>query len=270
VNPPETDAAALFDRLFSEGTEGADASVLHATTALRVSALDAVWTDAKQLSLGLGSRDRVRLEQHMDHLRAIETRLQADVSSCGVPRREALAPAEWDEEPLAERMLLMSELVAVATACDLTRVFSLLFTGSVGYTMFSQVGATREHHAMSHESTGDHTIFDATTLFTMEQLAVLLQRFADTPEGDGNLLDHMVVLATSDTSNAAAHSVEDMPIIIAGGASGALKTPGVPDRGIGDNTNEFLLTVLRAACVPFDEFGRETCVARNGISDFLA
>jgi hypothetical protein len=137
----------------------------------------------------------------------------------------------------------------------MTRVFSMLFTGSVGGTVFWQVGADRGHHELSHEGEASQSLIDASTIFTMEQFAVLLERLRDTPEGAGNVLDQSVILATSDASDGTAHSVRDYPIVIAGGGGGSLRTPGPHVAADGENTSKVLLTVLRAAGVPATEIG---------------
>ncbi len=93
------------------------------------------------------------------------------------------------------------------------------------------------------------------TVFTMEQFAALITKFRDTPDGTGNLLDSMAVLATSDHSDGAAHVVNDYPILVAGKAGGALVHPGVHYASREEHTNKVLLTILRSVGVDIPEIG---------------
>src|SRR5690606_6041137 len=124
-------------------------------------------------------------------------------------------------EQIAEKMQAMSDLIAMALACDQTRVFSVMFTGSVGSTVFWQVGADKGHHDLTHDEAGDQPLVHETTVFTMKQLATLLETLKSIPEGDGNLLDRSVILASSDTADGRNHTIRDYPIVVAGRAGGA-------------------------------------------------
>jgi hypothetical protein len=154
-------------------------------------------------------------------------------------------------------MQAMNGLISTALACDLSRVFSVLFSGSVGSTVFWQVGATRGHHDLSHDGAATQDVIDASTIFTIEQFAVLLQVLQATPDGiDGsNLLDNSAILCTSDCADGAAHSITDFPILVAGRGGGSLVHPGIHYRGSRNNTSEVLLTLLRAAGLDLAEFG---------------
>jgi hypothetical protein len=96
---------------------------------------------------------------------------------------------------------------------------------------------------------------EAITIFTLEQFAKLIGKFKATPDGAGNLLDSMAVLATSDTSDGEAHTTNDYPIVIAGSAGGALKFLGVYYNSSGEHTNKVLLTLLRSVGVQVEEIG---------------
>ena len=110
----------------------------------------------------------------------------------------------------------MSDLLALALACDQTRSFSVMFTGSIASTVFWQVGVTRGHHQLSHDEAGDQPQIQATTVFTMKMFDVLLARLKATPEGAGNLLDSCAILASSDCAEGKSHSIKDYPILVAG------------------------------------------------------
>jgi hypothetical protein len=264
-NPAEINPSAVFERLFANGAPtgpgGMASPVSEALRALRASVLDTVKGDLAAMNERVGAADKIRLEQHTEAIRAIEKRLQAagpggmTVPACDDPMEPAAITAENNREPIAERMSAFGDLLALAMSCDMTRVFSIQFSGSAGGPVFWQVGATRAHHDLSHDGASSQDIMEKITVFTMEQFAALLTKFRDTPDGTGNLLDSMAILGTSDHSDGAAHVVNDYPILVAGKAGGALVHPGVHYASREEHTNKVLLTVLRSVGVDIAEIG---------------
>jgi hypothetical protein len=262
-NPPEVDPAAVFDRLFAAGgamtPQPTTPGVTDRLRELRGSVLDTVLVDLDAMHKRVGATDRVRLEQHTESIRAIERRLttmpMAPAVQCDNPTRPAAITGESGKEPLAERLDAMGDLLTLAMSCDLTRAFTIQWSGSAGGPVFWQVGASRAHHDLSHDGAGAQDIMEKITIFTMEEWAKMLVKFRDTPDGAGNLLDSMALMATSDTSDGEAHSVNDYPIVIAGKAGGALKHPGVYYHSNGEHTNKVLLTLLRGVGVEIAEIG---------------
>lgn len=254
----ERNPRQMFERLFASFTPP---DVTDPTNGLRLAVLDAVKDDAAALRRKLGANDKHRLDAHLEGIDQLQREISAlppeVTSSCQVPG----APAEENRdvggrEPLEEVNRAMADLVALAFACDLTRVATFMFSGSVGGTIYHTLGTTRGHHDLTHDPAEQRTVH-RTINWTMQQLAYLLERLAGTPEGDGNLLDNCVWIASSDCSEGLSHSSDDYPIVIAGRGGGALKYPGVHHRGTSnDNTSDVLLTVLRAAGTGATEVGR--------------
>jgi hypothetical protein len=263
-NPPEYDPQKLFARLFGGDFVVPDPTappVVDPTRALRRSVLDVVSTDLRALENRVGTSDRRRLEQHLDHVRSIETRLQGLApptlaAMCRTPPGATTPVEAKNGEPLEERMRAMSDLLAMALACDQARAFSILFTGGVGYAVFWQVGAKVSQHQLTHDEPGAQPLVHAAVVFTMQQLAYLVERLVAVPEGAGNVLDHCAILGTSDVSEGHDHSIDDYPILVMGGGTGFLKHPGVHHRAPGENASTVLLTLLRAAGLPLTEFGQ--------------
>jgi len=164
-------------------------------------------------------------------------------------------PSTSGGEPIKATNKAMSDLIAMALACDQTRVFSVMFTGSVGYTVFSDIGITTGHHDLTHDEAGDQPQVQASTVYTMEQFAVLLAALKAIPEGAGNLLDSCAILASSDTADGRDHSITNYPILIAGSAGGKLKYPSVHYKSNGENTTMVLLSILRSVGLSLTEFG---------------
>lgn len=274
ANPPEFDPERVFDRLFgAAGRLGTgEHSALAAERAAGRSVLDVVAEDAKSLHRRLGTSDRRRMEQHVQNIREIEKRITGSwrrPAQCGVGEAPwPAAPREHDgKEPLVDMNEAMSRLVALALSCDLTRVFTFMFSGSVGGTVYWQVGQDKPHHKITHDEPGEQPLVHAATVFVMQNLARLLETLAETPDGAGNLLDHSAILATTDCSQGKGHSLDDYPILLAGRASGALRYPGVHYRsGKQENASKVLLSLLRSVGVRLPRFGNKGGEVKAGLS----
>ena len=260
ANPPEYSPGALFDRVFGNGFTGAGSGTpkVDPRLALRRSVLDAIRLDAAALNKHLGAADRKRLDQHLSSIRALENQILAienappPPQSCSVPTH----PGNIPSGDLSQVSAAMAELLALSLACDQSRVFSIMWSGSVSQTVYDEVGATTEHHGLSHDEGGDQPMVHAITIYIIQNLGTFLERLKNTPEGDGNLLDRCAILASTDTSEGQPHSLDDYPIIVAGKAGGALVHPGVHYRSTsGENTSNVLLTLLQAMDLDVTEFG---------------
>jgi hypothetical protein len=252
-NPPEYDPEVVFDRLFGSGV-GAKTE-----RALGRSVLDVVSEDARALGKTLGGNDRRRMDQHFDNIRELEKRVATDwkrPAHCAVGAWPGAFHEEDGKEPLADINEAMVRLVTLALSCDLTRVFTFMFSGSVANTVYWQVGEDKPHHQLTHDEAGDQPVVHAATIFVMKQLAVLLESLKATPDGAGNLLDSAAILVSSDTAQGKEHTIKDYPILVAGKAHGALKHPGVHYRSDnGESATKVLLSVLRAVGLRLPDFG---------------
>jgi hypothetical protein len=260
ANPPEYSPRALFDRVFGNGfMAGGGTTAVDPRLMLRRSVLDAVRLDATALRARLGANDRVRLDQHLESIRALEQQI-ASAEMAAPPPSLCMAPSA-PTDPQANDITgvnnLMSELLTLSLACDQTRVFSIMFSGSVSLQVYSEVGATTEHHGLSHDEPGDQPTVHKITTFIVNKFATLLEKLKNTTEGDGNLLDRCAILASSDTAEGQPHSIGDYPILVAGKAGGALVHPGVHYRsGSKENTSKVLLTLLQAMDLKVTEYGK--------------
>jgi hypothetical protein len=218
----------------------------------RLSVLDAVLTDADRLHGRLGSSDRQRLEAHLDALRELEVRIEAEPPACQIPAAP-VDPVGTGPEPLTERSDLLVDILATALTCDLTRVFSIRFSQAQGDTVFSEVGATEGLHTLSHANTALHT---STVAFTISRFAYLVKKLGETAEGEGRLLDSCAIMATTELGDGYSHSVEDMPILVAGQGGGTLQT-GFHHRESGTRASAVPFTLLQAVGVPITTFGAD-------------
>lgn len=260
ANPQEA-----WTKLFASFTPENDPATPH-----RLAALDAVSEDARALQLRVGSADRMRLEAHLDSVAQIYSQIAATAPVCMQPPQPGETNADIDgQEQLTSVNQVMSQLLALAFSCDITRVASVQFTGSVGYTVFSDLGQNVGHHDMTHEA-GRNEEVDASTIFTMTRFAELLAALRNTPEGDGNLLDNSCVLVSSDCSSGLTHSTFDQPIIVAGAGGGALRHPGIHYRSQnGENTSDILLACLKTVCPEATQVGGDIGLSTTPLSAIL-
>jgi hypothetical protein len=278
ANPPEYDPAAVFNRIFGAGfTPPGMAPAMPAidvSKVLKKSVLDAVQADITALKSKVGTADGVRLDEHMDNVRSIENRISttsapgaASQAMCSAPAKPTLPSESGGKEAIAERMSAMSSLITMALACDQTRVFSIMFTGSVCGTVFWEVNATSGHHDLTHNEPDPQPLVHAATIFTMQQFATLLTSLKGVSEGAGNLLDSCAILASSDTADGKQHSISDYPILVAGRAGGKLAYPSLHYRSpSGENASMVLMSMLKAVGVPLTTFGMMGGQVTSGLS----
>ena len=266
----ETDPFALYERLFGATfREPGKGGVVDPSLGRRRSVLDAVMGDLDRLSARVSAADRVRLEAHTDAVRDLEQRLArlqeepADLAAC----QRAEAPDEnypdIDGRPqLAARSQAFSELIAMALACDQTRVFAMSHHRPLSNVLFP--GATDGHHSLTHNEGGEQPEVHDATLVVMEAYAGLLGALDRIPEGDGTVLDHCLVLACSEVSEGRTHRLDEVPFVLAGGACGAIPM-GRHVRSAGrENVNRAMFSVLTALDVPVTSWGAGSTEVTSG------
>lgn len=270
-NPPEGSPIKLFERLFGPSfTLPGDNREVDPRLGLRRSVLDAVLGDAGRLRTRVGVNDKIRIDQHMDSVRSLEKRLARleedppQLDACAYPTEPNADYPDIEGRPQLQAMnKIFAELGAMALACDQTRVFSNWFTYPVSNPLFP--GATGGHHQLTHDEGGDQPEVRAITLMCIEALAEQIAALAAIEEGDGTLLDHMVLLGTSEISWGKTHSIEDMPIVLAGSCGGRLLM-GHHVAGSKDNVSRVMLTIARAVGVNLGSFGKDEGLVDSGAS----
>jgi len=259
----ERDPQALYDKLFMSFTPTDDPAA-----GVRTKALDAVLLDAQRLKKRVGVTDATRIDAHLESIFQLQKQILAIPASCELPPKPDVAPYNPDDsEPLWEIHAAMSELVALAFSCDLCRVVSLMFTGASGGQQFHMLppsafpefpGATdhslSDHHQVSHMNNEyEKTFIHRSVIFSMQNLAYLLERLRDVPDGDGTLLDNCAVMAASDVNEALSHGWVDMPILVAGGAGGRLKRGVGHYRSASDEPIHDISLAVAKSVLPFPE-----------------
>ena len=271
-NPVESDPYAFYEKIFgptfrAPGEEG----IVDPTLGYRRSVLDVVREDTLALQGQLGVADQIRLEQHLDGIRDIElrlARLQEDPPALDACYR---ADAPLEEYPdiesrpqMAARNAVMSQMIAMALACDQTRVVNYAFTSPLNNILydFTDMG----HHSLTHNESGDQPLVQKVTEFAMEQASVFLQALDSIPEGDGTLLDNCAILISSEVSEGRAHSLDEYPLVLAGSAGGRLQQNLHYRSHSIENANKFTLSVLRAMGMNLVSFGAGDSLVTDGLT----
>lgn len=225
--PAEDNPYKVFARLF--GDFGADKAALEKLFKRRQSVLDHVKAELDAMAPRHGAADRHKLEQHLEHIRAIEKRLTQDhdyAAACVAPK---LAPdVAWSAMnafPKVSRMQI--DLMVMALTCDMTRIASLAWNHATSGQKFSWLGIDETHHDLSHRGDGD---VDAQTKLTQinawhaGEVAYLIDRLKSIPEGDGTLFDSTLIVWGNELGKGNNHSLKDIPFVLAGSAGGSLVT----------------------------------------------
>ena len=259
-NPPETSPLALFTRIFGGNFQlPGEEPIVDPNLALRRSVLDAVMSDLGGLKQRLGQPDRIRLEQHTEGLRSLEKRLARleedppNLVACQFPAEPLAEYPDIEGRPqLHEKNEAFAQIVAMAMACDQTRVFSNFFTKPLTNHLFPDAPAG--HHQLTHDEPGAQPAVNAITLHCIQALGAQIEALKNVAEGEGSLLDNCAVLGTSEVSLGKTHSLENFPLVVAGSCGGKLKT-GLHIRANGENASKLLLTLCRATGMDLAELG---------------
>jgi Protein of unknown function (DUF1552) len=219
--PMEINPRVVFERMF--GRPGTSAQRLARMEDNR-SILDSVRQEASDLQKSLGIRDRARLNDYLDNVREIEQRIQKAEKNAKTEQTVPDAPIGIPES-FDEHASLMYDLAAVAFEANVTRVFTYMKSRDASQRVYPNIGVNEPHHAMSHHGNNPEKIAGLVKLNTyhVSLFAKFLQKMQSTPDGDGSLLDHSLILYGSGMSESDQHSRLDVPTLLVGGASGDLK-----------------------------------------------
>jgi len=220
--PVENNPSVVFDRLFGEG--GSPDERLDRMKRKR-SLLDRVNSDLARLQRSLGPSDRLRISEYLDAVREVERRIQMaeeqnSNSTLPVPNRPIGIPSQYDDH-----LKLLYDLQWLAYQGDLTRVFSLMYGRELNSRSYPEIGISEPHHGLSHHGDRPEQIekFSRLNTYQVQLFAYFLDKLRSTPDGDGNLLDHTILLYGGAMSNPNVHLHVNLPLVVAGGGAGTLK-----------------------------------------------
>jgi hypothetical protein len=259
-NPVEINPRAVFERLFGEG-DSTDPKARMKNFKEQGSLLDYITGDIDRMETNLGPRDRGKLTEYLDSIRDVERRIQMaeeQNDSMKVPliERPAGVPAEFEDHAK-----LMMDLQTIAFQADLTRVITFMMAREGSDRSYRQIGISDGHHPLTHHQNDPEKIEKVTQInaYHVKMLAYYLEKLRSTPDGDGSLLDHSIVLYGSSICDGNAHTHHDLPLVLVGGAAGQLKGGRHLRYPKETPMNNLLLTVLDKAKVPVpDKLGDST------------
>ena len=278
--PAEASPLSLYARLFgpgfqdpSKGDWKPDPQVM-----LQQSVLSVVAEDRKRAMQNLGASDRARLDQYFTSVREAEDQIAAELKRPEIVAKVTIPPAP--EEMTVNNALpnvrsvtpIMSRLGALALATDQTRVFNLSVSepGSQIFVPGDPLG----YHQSTHEEPIDPILgyqprVAQYNVYSMELFASFLKELDAVPEGDGTILDHSLVYAFTDVSFAKIHALDGIPLLIAGGANGRMKT-GYHIAGDGSPVSRVGLTVQKAMGLSIDGWGGGSMATKSPYTELLA
>jgi hypothetical protein len=256
--PMEYNPRVVFERLFGD-SGSTDQQARLARIARQRSILDSVTDRVDELQRALGTRDRSRIGEFLEAVRDVERRIQKaeEQSNTELPvvDQPAGIPASY-----AEHAKLMFDLQLLAYQCDLTRVSTFMMAREISGRTYPEIGVPDSHHPTSHHREDREMLAKLakinnyhTTLFSH-----LVERLDATPDGDGSLLDHMILIYGAGMSNSNRHDPSNLPIVLLGGGSGTLRGGRHIKFDDKPPMANLLLTLMDKLDFPLDKLGNST------------
>ena len=253
--PMEANPRAVFEQLF-----GSSESTDRATRLRRVqrdkSVLDAVGDELADLKRRLGVPDQRKLAEYVDAVRDIERRIQLAEAQIDRELPEVVRP-RGIPETFGAHATLMFDLMALAYQTDLTRVCTFLMGREKSTRTYPEIGVPEPHHPVSHHQKQPEMMERLARINTyhIQMFAHLLEKLQSTQDGDGSLLDHVMIVYGAGMSNSDNHFHHDLPILVAGGGAGQI-TGGRHLRLPYDTPLANLhLTLIDKMGIPVERFG---------------
>ncbi len=251
--PAVANPRAVFERLLG-GSGSTDPAVRQREARKSRSLLDSVTEEVASLMPKFGPGDRVRLTEYLDSIRDIERRIQLaeEQSSRELPEMDRPAGIP---DTFSQHIQLMYDLQILAFRGDLTRVTTLMMGPEQSDRPYREIGIADGHHQLSHHAGNQEWIDQVASIdrHHVDNFGYFLDKLRSTPDGDGTLLDHSIIVFGSGMSDGMWHQHNDVPTLLAGGGGGAFKG----GRHIRYNDVPFSnlhLTVLDVMGVPSEEY----------------
>jgi hypothetical protein len=255
--PTQSSPRLVFEQLFGDG--GSAAQQL-AATRTKKSILDSAIGEMNTLQAKLGPKDRSAVADYLDVLREVERRIQqTETKNAETPLPEYDRPGIGVPERFDDHAKLMFDLQHLAFQGDITRVTTFMYGAEQRARMYPEIGLNESHHSMSHHGNSPENFAKYTKLCTwhVDLFAYLVDKMKNTPDGDGTLLDHSLLMIGGGMSDGNIHSHMDVPIALVGGA-GSLPGNRHVATTMGTPLSNLLLTVVNTAGLPADSFGDST------------
>jgi hypothetical protein len=272
--PPMNDPGEVFQRLNSGFTNDLVGPEQATAREQRRMVMAAVQQQYSALRPRVSVKDREKLERHADFLNGIVRRLDYGIRpgpSCVQPAQPRKVGVD-DANDMPDIARLQMDLLALALACDLTRVASVQFSTAINAIGFPWLNSTAEGHNLSHRGPSDTAARDQLvqrSAWYAQQIAYLVGRLAEISEGERTLLDNTLLVWGNELSVGSTHSHKDVPFLMIGSAGGHLRTGRYLQLG-GVPNNRLLISVLNAMGVEATSFGHPDFVAGGPLPGLTA
>jgi hypothetical protein len=254
----EWNPRAVFERLFGD-SGSTDRTAREARLQQHKSILDSVAEKLASLKRDLGPGDQVKVDEYTEAIRDVERRIeraeeQRDVQLPTIDQPQGAPPVFEDH------LALMLDMQLLAFQSDLTRVISFMIGKEQSARPYPQIGVPEAHHPLSHHNDIPELIAQLSKInrYHTQLFSKYVTRLRDTPDGDGSLLDHTMILYGAGISNSQRHSGDNLPLMLVGGGSGRLKGGRhlkYTDKPMMAN---LLVTLMDKMDVPVDHVGGST------------
>jgi hypothetical protein len=254
--PMQTNPRAIFEQLFGDGGSAGDRQRRLEEDR---SILDAITGEVARLQKRLGAADRRRVAEYLDGVREIERRIQKveeqAANDIALPDLPAGVPDLYDDH-----VKLMYDLQLLAFQADITRVSTFMLSREASQRTYNHIGVADPHHSISHHGNNVEKMERLAKINTYHAslFAYFLDKLRSTADGDGNLLDHSLLLYGGCISDPNLHSHSPLPVVLAGGAAGQLKggrhVTYAPETPLAN----LLVTILNKVDVAADRIGDST------------
>jgi Protein of unknown function (DUF1552) len=276
---PETTPLGLYTRLFGAGFQdpNSDNWKPDPSIMLRQSVLSAIKDQRQALMAGVGKSDQVKLDQYFTSVREMENQLATQLQkpekceACVVPTAPKETSRSASVDSVRANTKAMAKLLALGLACNQTRVFNFVHTAGLSETYVA--GESKIYHQITHDEPTDAKLGYQPE--TSMLAGMVMQAFGDflveldgVKEGAGSLLDNSLIMAFSDTGYAKIHSIENIPMFLAGKAGGRHKA-GQHIHTTGESVTRVSLTAQQLVGAPVGEFGSGSMKTARPISEVI-
>ena len=257
--PVQNNPRAVFERLFGD-SDTTETAARRARLLKEASILDAVTAKVARLQAKLGASDRNKLDEYLESVRDIERRIQKAEEQIDrdlplMERPSGAIPATFEAH-----CKVMMDLQVLAYQTDMTRVITFMISKELSNHTYPEIGVPEPHHPLSHHQERPESLEKLVKLqtFHMQMFAYYLEKLRSTPDGDGSLLDHILIMYGSGMGNSNLHDPRNLPMLVAGGGSGRIDTGNHIRCPEGTPLSNLFLTLLNKVGVPAENIGDST------------
>ena len=262
--PMENQPRAVFERLFGDTDDTTPEARLARIREDR-SILDSLVHEVADFQRVLGPDDRTKVTQYLDAIRDIERRIQLAEAQSHRELPELARPSGGIPDTFEEHARMMIDLQVLAFQADLTRVITFMMSREVSPRTYPELGIPDPHHGLSHHQNRPEQMAKLAKLnrHHIEQIAYFMEKLAATPDGDGTLLDQVLIQYGCGISDGNQHLHVNLPVLVAGGAAGRVE--GGRHLRVAEETplTNLQLAVLEKLGVPTDKLGDSTGVVKH-------